>query len=394
MAETRAHAILSASGAERWIACPPSARLEEDLPDRGSAFSEEGTRAHAFAENELLYWLGRLSQEDYLHNQTAFDGDSPGFKADAMRYVEYAIETITEVRAATPDAAVMVEERLDFSHVVPEGFGTGDLVIVADGTLWVIDLKFGKGVEVEADDNPQLKLYGIGALGSHGILYDIREVKLVIVQPRLTSEPSVWSTTPGALRQWAETVVTPAASLAWAGEGSFNPGDHCRFCRAKAQCRARAEDALAVTQHEFRDPVLLTDEEIAGVLEKADRVKKWAADIQEHALKQAEHGHKYPGWKLVRGRSNRKYKDQDAVAQALTVAGIPESVIYERSLLGITAMEKAITKKKFSELLFGLVDKPIGKPVLAPETDERPEIESGAAIDGFDEVPEHTGEPA
>lgn len=386
--QTRAHAILSASGAERWIACPPSARLEEDLPDRGSAFSEEGTRAHAFAENELRYWLGLLSQEAYLQNQSAFDNETPGFKADAMRYVQYAIDTIEQVRAATPDAAIMVEERLDFSHVVPEGFGTGDLVIVADGTLWVIDLKFGKGVEVEADDNPQLKLYGIGALGSHGILYDIREVKLVIVQPRLTGEPSVWSTTPEALRQWAQTVVAPAASLAWAGDGAFNPGDHCRFCRAKGTCKARAEDALAVTQYEFREPALLSDEEIAAILEKADRVRKWAADVQEHALKQAEHGHQYPGWKLVRGRSNRKYKDQEAVALALSGAGIPESVIFERSLLGITAMEKAITKKKFNELLGDLVEKPLGKPVLAPASDDRPEIESGAPIDGFEEVPE------
>lgn len=389
--EERLHAILSASGAHRWLTCSRSARLEEGLPDRGSAFSEEGTLAHHFGENELHHYLGNIKEADYQANLEVFKADkrvTPGFIADVMIYVTLAIDLIKKVREACPDAVIAVEQRLDFSHIVPEGFGTGDLVIVADGVMYVVDLKFGKGLEVSAVENEQEMLYGVGALNEYGHLYNIETVELWISQPRLNVEPSKWQISASELRIWAESVVKPAALRAWNGEGEFVPGDHCGFCRAKGSCRARAEANLALAQHEFKVPELLDENEIAAILDKADRLKKWAGDIQDYALKQAEHGHKFPGYKLVRGRSNRKYKDQDAVALALTGAGIPESVIFERSLLGITAMEKAITKKKFTELLTELVEKPLGKPVLVPASDDRPEIEGGAPIDGFEDIPE------
>jgi hypothetical protein len=251
----------------------------------------------------------------------------------------------------------------------------------------VLDLKYGKGVLVEAEGNSQMRLYGLGAYAELAHLYDIQRVKMTILQPRLNNYSSE-ELSIGELLKWADEVVVPAAKQAWVGEGLFVPGDHCSsgFCRARFQCAARAESSLALAKKDFAllDPALMSDAQITQVLSLGDQVVKWIGDVQGYALKQAESGKVWPGYKLVEGRSNRKYADQDAVAQRLTQAGIPEAVIFERSLIGISAMEKAIGKKQFGELLSDLVVKPQGKPVLVPDTDKRPALSSVAgAIEDF-----------
>lgn len=384
----RAHAVLSASSAHRWLNCTPSARLEECIPDSTSEYAELGTLAHTICETELKCWLGQLATEEYNIKVAELRGDkriTPDMIEYCKRYVEICKEKINDAREVTPDAVVMVEERLDFSHLVPEGFGTGDLVIVADGVLEVTDLKTGTGVEVSAVDNEQLKLYGLGAVEKYGLLYDFDWVRLTIVQPRLREEPSSWDVSVADLVKWGADVVAPTAQKAWAGDGDYKASDWCRFCRARGNCRARADENLALTAHEFAEPALLSDEEIASILGKADQLKKWANDVQTYALSRASAGHKLPDWKLVRGRSNRAFTDPDVVAKTLIDAGFPEATLYERSLLGLTALEKVVTKKRFNELLEGLVTKPPGKPTLVPSSDTRAEVES-SALDGFEDV--------
>lgn len=387
------HALLSASGASRWLACPPSARLEDILPETTSPYAEEGTLAHEMAKVELQKYLFRIPATAYTDAWTAFRADprvTEDFKAGVHLYVQAAIGKIEHARSINKDAAIYLEQRLDFSRIVPEGFGTGDLVIVCDGILEVMDLKFGKGVVVSPVENPQTKLYGFGALEEVGLLYDIHTVRLTIHQPRLAPEPESWDIKVQELLDWAEK-ITSVAQVAWAGEGEFNPGDHCRFCRAKGQCRARAEANLDLAQQEFKLPHLLSDEDIAKLYGKLDLLIKWANDVKIYALKAACNGRKFAGWKLVQGRSNRRYKDPKGAAQALIAAGFQGEVIYqppvERQLLGITEMEKLITKKKFTELLTPFIEKPPGSLTLVAANDRRPEVEADQAS-GFEIIEE------
>jgi len=271
---------------------------------------------------------------------------------------------------------------------VPDGFGTGDVVIISDGVLEVIDLKYGKGVPVSAEGNSQTRLYGLGAIATYMMLYDFLTVRMTIIQPRLditsTEELRV-----DELMTWAQNELMPKAKLAYAGEGEFCAGDHCKFCKAKATCKARADYNLELAKYDFQDAFLLSKEDIAEVLARADQLKAWVTDIETYALEQArDHGERFPGWKLVEGRSNRKYTDEEQVAKTLTDAGYEEVKIYKpQELLGITAMEKVLGKKQFGELLSDLVVKPAGKPVLVPESDTRPEINSlQSAINDFSEA--------
>jgi len=296
------------------------------------------------------------------------------------RYVELVIERINEARAKTEDAAVIIEQRLDFSEWVPDGFGTGDVVVIADGVLEIIDLKYGKGVPVSAEGNPQLRLYALGAVHQFSILYDVEAVRMTIIQPRLDNI-STDELTADELLTWADEVVKPKAEEADAGDGEFVPGDHCRFCKARFKCRARADANLELAKLDFEKPPLLSNDEVAGVLKKAVELQKWAADVQSYALDQAEnHGGKFPGWKLVEGRSNRKYTDEDAVFKKLK-AGYDEDRIAPRKLLGITKMEKEIGKKIFISQLSDLVIKPSGKPTLVEESDKRAELNSVASAE-------------
>jgi hypothetical protein len=388
--------VLSASSAHRWLHCTPSARLEEQLPDPSSSFAEEGTLAHAVAETELSRWLFRIDGADYQDAWKKYLEDprvTRDFRDAVKRYVDFAIERIEDARARNKDAVILLEEKLDYSFLAPEGFGTGDLVTVADGVLEVVDLKFGQGVPVSPQENPQLMLYGLGALASTDLLYDIHTVRLTIHQPRVgDGEPRSWEISKADLLRWGYGFVAPRADLAWRGEGDFEPGEHCKFCRAAAQCRARAEYNLELERRDFAVPELLDDDEIADILSRIEPLVIWATAVRDYALNAAKEGRKLPGWKLVRGRSVRAYGDTDAVVSALTAAGIPEAVLYERRLLGITAMEKAIGKSQFTKLLpEPLVTKPPGALVLAPSTDPRAEVES-SALEGFTDLTEK--EPA
>lgn len=375
------HAILSASSASKWMNCPPSARLEEKFENKSSEFAAEGTLAHELGELKLRHSLGEISTRKFnsefkkIEANELFTKDMPDY---VDMYVDTCIEKVSEAKAKTPDAQFKIEQRLDFSEWVPEGFGTGDFVIIADGTMEICDLKYGKGVPVSAIGNKQMRLYALGALTEFEFLYDIENVKMTIIQPRLdsisTDEISVEE-----LLKWAESFVKPVAQLAFKGEGDLLAGDHCTFCRAKATCRARAEKNLELAKYEFRDPFVLDTAEIADILGKADELIKWAKDVQDYALDQALQGEQYPGWKVVEGRSNRKWADEDKVGEILLGQGFLESIIYTKKLTGISNMENAIGKKEVNRLLGDYIIKPQGKPTLAPEDDKRPVYNSAEA---------------
>lgn len=379
----RAHALLGASGASRWIKCPPSARLQESIPDKRSEYADEGTAAHELSELILRRRLTpcNSAERNRLDKAIAdFKSSSPYYgpeMEDAVsEYVAVVEERFMAAKARSADAVILLEERLDFTDWVPDGYGTGDVVLISDGLLEVIDLKYGKGVPVSAIDNPQLRLYGLGAWSNWNYLYSITEVSMTIVQPRLDSVST--DTVPlGELIEWGETVVKPAAALADAGEGEFKSGDHCRWCKVKGSCRARAEENMKALAYEFQDPALLTLEEIGSVLVVAEQLKAWAKDVEDFAFEQAKRGAKIPAWKLVEGRSNRVITDKDVAWKTLEEAKIDaDKYLKPRELLGIGELEKRIGKKEIAALLNGLILKPPGKPVLVPETDRRPELNS------------------
>lgn len=383
------HALLSASGSHRWMACTPSARLELEFPDKPSEYADEGSFAHALAEIKLSRAVANTRKPSEFKKALAEIQKDPRYSTSMEEYIEQYVSLVAEryleAKKNCPDTLVLLEQKLDFSQWVPEGFGTGDVIIIADGVLEVIDLKYGKGVPVSAEGNSQTRLYGLGAVATYEMLYDFSRIRMTIIQPRLDSI-STEELTVEELIAWAETELKPKAELAHAGEGEFCAGPHCQFCRAKYTCRARAEANLELARLDFAKPEVLDDEEIAEVLGKAEMLQAWATDIKIYALNQAEtHGKKWPGWKLVEGRSNRKYSDEILVGETLIKAGYEEKQIHkEPELLGITAMEKLLGKKKFGELLSNLVIKPAGKPVLVPESDKRPEINSlQSAVEDF-----------
>ena len=372
------HARLGASGAYRWMACPPSVKQEEKFPDKESEYAAEGTLAHSMAELIIRYNNHEFTKKTFstrmnkLRKEELYGKDMEDYIAE---YTNAVWEIFNEAKSSCPDAQLLAEQRLDFSEYVPDGFGTGDVVIIADDMVQVIDLKYGKGVGVSAIENPQLRLYGIGAYLEHSMLYDIRRVKMTIIQPRLENI-STEELTVEELLKWAEEEVRPRAELAMAGKGEYQAGEHCRFCKAKAACRARAEHNLELTKLDFRDPDILEEWEIGEVLQRANELNSWVKDVTDYVFDQAlNYGKKFEGWKLVEGRSNRKYADEGTVSQILTQAGYDSSeILKEPQLLGITDMTKLLGKKKFEELLSGQIIKPKGKPVLVPETDKRPEL--------------------
>ena len=373
------HAILSPSGASRWLACTPSARLEQHFPDSSGDAAKEGSLAHELGETLIRFQVKEIKKAAYNKALKKIQ-DNPMYNADmqehAESYAAFVMERLGEAQKKTKDAVLQIESKLDLTEYVPEGFGTGDAIVIADGVLDIIDLKYGKGVSVSCVNNKQMMLYALGALREFDCLYDIRIVRMTIYQPRLDNISS-FEMAVSDLQNWAETELKPKAKLAFDGLGEFVPGDHCRFCRAKAQCKANAEEKLQIAQYEFQDNVLLSDTEISDILSKADAFKTWLSSIESYALSEAiDNGKKWDGFKLVEGRSNRTYLSQDQVAKRLVENGYEESIIYTKSLLGITAMEKTITKKTFESLLSDLVIKPQGKPTLVPITDKRPEWNS------------------
>lgn len=371
------HALLSASSAHRWLHCPPSAKLTAGVTEAPGEAALQGTAAHALAEHKLRRALKQQSKRPVSEYE---DDEMDSYTDD---YVSYVLEQYEQAKQATPGAVIYIEQHLDFSHVVPGGFGTGDCLIVADGTLHVIDLKYGLGVLVEAEWNPQMMLYAIGALALFDALYDIEQVALTVFQPR-RENVSTWTISVTELNKWAEQTLKPAAELAANGEGEFCAGTWCQFCRIASTCRARAEANLELAKFEFAPPAELSADEVADVLAQIPGLTRWASDVQDYALSQALSGEHYTGFKLVAGRSIRKYTDETAVAEAAKAAGYRD--IYKRSLLTITAMEKLMGKKQFSEILGDLVVKPEGKPTLVPVTDKRPELQVSTAADDFTNI--------
>lgn len=367
-----AHAVLSASGSKRWLSCPPSARLEQRFPDKAGEAAKEGTHAHALAETHLRHWLGELSDANAKGHLSSLR-DNPLYTKDmgeyVREYVDLCIEKINEAQGTA-----LVEERLDFSRWVKNGFGTGDMVIIGDGVLEIVDLKYGKGVPVSAEGNTQMQLYALGAIEQYGYIYDFDHVRMSIFQPR-NGGLSTQLMSVEKLLAWGES-IRPIAELAYEGKGDFKAGDHCRFCRAAAQCKTLSEYNMELAKLEFRDADLLTDEEVSLVLSRVDRLVRYAEKIKAFALNEALNGHKWPGFKVVEGRSNRRITDEVQAAKLLRKAGYADNVIYKPlEMQTITALEKLVTRKKFSEILGSVVEKPPGKPTLVPEEDKRPEYD-------------------
>ena len=370
------HALLSPSSAGRWLACTPSARLGEKYPDTAGEAAKEGTIAHALGEALIRYEAEIISEEVYLKEMSEIE-QSEYYNADMQElmeeYRDYVMEAFQVAALRTPDAELIIEDKLDLTKWVMNGFGTADAQIIADGTLNIIDLKYGRGVRVGAEGNKQMMLYAIGAVEKAKIFYDIKEVTMTIYQPRLNNI-STYALSVDELYRFAEEELKPKAAQAYEGKGDFAVGDHCRFCRAKPRCRAYADEQKKIAQYDFKNAEELSDDEIAEILTKADDVASWLKDVQSYALNVAvNEGKKFKGFKVVMGQSRRRYTNEDDVVSKLLESGFEEALLFEKKLLGITAMEKTITKKKFNTLLGDLVEKPDGKPTLVDETDKRKE---------------------
>ena len=373
------HAILSASSSHRWLNCSPSARLEQEFEDRETEAAAEGTAAHALCEHKLRRALKLQSRRKPI---SRYDCDEMDMHTD--NYVQFVLETLSEARQHCPDPLINIEQRLDFSCYVPDGFGTGDCIIISDKTMHVIDFKYGQGVLVDAEQNPQMMLYALGALRLFDSLYDIEDVAMTIYQPR-RENISTWTISVADLKTWAEEELIPRAKLAFEGKGDFMPGPWCTFCKAAVKCRARAEEKLRLAQYEFAKPPLLTDAEIEDILGKLDDLTRWAEEIKAYAQDAAlNHGKQWHGYKVVEGRSVRKYSNEDAVVEAANAAGYHD--IFRKTLLPITEMEKLVGKQDFAEILGGLIVKPAGKPTLVPMSDKRPAITN--AKHDFNEIQE------
>ncbi|WP_426707575.1 DUF2800 domain-containing protein [Corynebacterium auriscanis] len=378
----RDHALLSASGANRWLNCTPSALIETRYPGTTSDAADQGTAAHELAEHKLRNHLGT----DTTRPTSTWQDEEMEDHTDA--YADHVMAELTRTKETSPAAFLSIEERLDFSHIAPDGFGTGDAVIVGDDTMTIVDLKYGKGVEVSAKNNPQMRLYALGALARYGMIYNIKTVRMVIFQPRLNNI-SVDETSVEELTTWARDVVEPRAHLAAAGEGELTPGQWCTFCKHAAQCPAIATqyfDAIPTTSPGVPaapDPDTLTDEQIAAIVTHSGELKKWLTKVEKHALEQANDGRTYPGLKLVEGRSVRRFTDTTAVAQAVENAGHDP---YKHTLLGLTDLTKLLGKKQFDTLLGEFIEKPAGKPTLVPASDKRPELSVATADNVFHEL--------
>lgn len=374
------HAILSASSSHRWLHCLPSARLELEFENTNGEAAKEGTAAHALSEHKLKKALRIRSKRP----TSEYDSDEMEECTDA--YVDFIMEQVELARKSCTDPIVLIEQRLDFSCYVPDGFGTGDCVIISDDRLHIVDFKYGMGVLVDAEDNPQMKLYALGALEIYDSLYDIKEISMTIFQPR-RENVSTWTVPVEELKAWAEEELKPKAAKAYQGEGEYMPGPWCTFCRASSRCRARADENLKLAQMEFKMPPLLTDSEIEEVLTILPDLTKWANEITAYATDAAvNHGKEWHGFKVVEGRSVRKYKDENAVAEKAVISGYKD--IYRKSLIPMTEMQKLMGKTKFEEILGNLIYKPPGKPILVPNSDKRPAMNVADAKHEFNEIME------
>ena len=364
------HAFLSASASHRWINCPPSAKLNDGIKDQASSYAQEGTDCHELCAYLVEKALGH-NVTDPTENLTYYNTEMQNC---AESYRDYVLEQYERAREYCSDPMIFIEQRLDFSRWVEQGFGTGDCVIIADEVLHIIDYKHGLGVLVESEGNTQMMCYALGALEAFDDLYDINRIEMTIFQPR-RENVSTSTITKEELLTWADEILAPTALLAYEGKGEFKAGEHCQFCKVKATCRKRAEFNLEMAKYDFAMPDTLDEMEIAAILPRIDQLIAWGNDIKAYALVQAQSGTEYEGFKVVEGKSNRKYTDEESVAAAVMEAGYDP---YEKKLLGITAMSSLLGKKQFDKLLGGLVYKPPGKPALVPVSDKRPPMNTAA----------------
>lgn len=377
---TRAHALLSASGAPRWLNCTPSAKLEDEYGERKSSpFAEEGTLAHELAElylrKDTLQCISDAdfgSKLDEIMDHRLFNEEM----LDCVPvYTNYCAEEFACAKGTSDLAIIEIEQKLDLTEFIPDSFGTADCIIIKDDVMQVIDLKYGKGVPVSADWNKQLMLYGLGALRKYDTMYDIKEVMLTIVQPRLNNISS-WQISVAELTDWAVNELRPKAEMAYAGEGELSPGEWCKFCSVKSRCRALYNQQMEIAKLDFANPEFLTDEEIADVVLRAPRLVEWANSVTDYASEKAINENKtWPGLKLVEGVSRRKWlKDEDEVARDLKAKHpeLSDDQLYDMSLKSLTAIEKLIGKKRFAGEFADLVVKPQGRPSLVSVDDKRP----------------------
>lgn len=381
------HALLSASSAARWMNCPGSVRLCENMPETTSDYAEAGRLAHAIGELKLRKKyttpMGPRKFKTALEKLQADPAYDPEMEHTTNAYVEY----IEELATGYPSAPhIALEKTVDFSDFVPEGFGTADCIIISDGTMDVIDYKHGKGVPVAAEDNPQMKLYGLGALMQYHLFYKVNTLRLHIFQPRI-SEPQCWEISRDDLINWAVQVLRPVAKEAFDGSETFCAGEWCRFCKAKARCRIQADTYTALEDFGYKDPHLLSNEELGQILVVGGRLKKWVADLEEYCLTAVLAGETIPGWKAVAGRAIRAFDDPDAAFADLIAGGIEEALLYERKPLTLAQAEKVVGKTKFEELVGSHIVTPTGKPALAPESDKRPAFNTVAEDFGKEAAP-------
>ena len=357
------HAMLSPSSAHRWLHCTPSALLEKSFSDTSSPASAEGTAAHALADHKVKRALRRRSK------RPVSDYNTDEMEECTDDYRDFVMEQLGKERQTCSDAQAYTEIELDLSAYIPHGFGTSDCIIVSDNRMHVIDLKYGQGVLVESEENPQMMLYALGAYQKYRLLYPIETVQMEIIQPRIDNYSS-YSCSLKELLAFGEE-VRKKADAAIKGEGEFKPGDWCRFCRARAKCKARADYNVQLAFAAGTPPELLTDEQIGEYLKKGEDVASWLSDVKEYALKACLDGKSIPGWKAVRGRSVRVFDDTDAAFRDAMKAGVEEALLYERKPLSLSKVEKLMGKKRFNEELGSHVIKPPGKPTLAHESDKR-----------------------
>lgn len=378
MAEEKAHAILSASSSHKWLVCTPSARLEEKFPSKTSEYMEEGTLAHEIAEIKVRNYFTVMSKATYTRRVNKLKKNEH-FNTEMLVHTEKYLEYIKEQALRTKATPfIAIEQKVDFSKYVPEGFGTADCILISGNTLQIIDFKYGKGVKVDAENNPQMMLYALGALSQFGIFYDIKCIKMSIVQPRIENV-SEFEISKEELLDWGENTVKPQAQKAFAGIGNFVQGDHCQFCKAKGACEFRAKENIKIVEEIKKVSGVLTNTQISEMLTKTEGVEQWIKDLKANALEKILKGEDIPNWKAVEGKSNRKIVDIDKAFEILEANGFDQAILYERKPITLTQLEKVVGKKKLTETIGDYIEKPKGAPTLAKASDKRKSFRISAA---------------
>ncbi len=380
MADEKTHAVLSASSSHKWLVCTPSARLEEKFPNKTSEYMAEGTLAHEIAEFKVKsYFLEAIPKATYTRRLNKFKKEEH-FDNEMLSHTDTYLEFIKgEAMKTNAKPFIAVEQRVDFSKYVPEGFGTADCILISGDTLQVIDFKYGKGVKVEAEDNPQMKLYALGVLEQYGMFYNIKYVKMSIIQPRIDNI-STYEISIDPLLDWGEKIVKPQAQKAFMGLSEYVQGEHCKFCRAKGACEFRAKENIKVVEEIQSDyNGVLTNGELGEILTKTDGIEQWLKDLRGYALEQLLKGEEIPGWKAVEGKSNRKIVDIDKAFEILEANGYEQAILYEKKPITLTQLEKVVGKTKLIQTIGDYIEKPKGAPTLAKESDKRESFRVSAA---------------